>query len=235
MRSLRESFVMLSKMVNRMGKTYSYILLDWDGCIAQTLELWPTAQVESFKQYGIDVTFDEAIKSCRGTWQYLHENFDIPEEKGHEIFANTRRIVKERAGDVALYPGVMDTLAELAKRGKWLAVVTSSFTEAITGQIQALGLDPALFDVIVTGDDVTKYKPHPEATLLALAKLGARPEEALFVGDTDKDILSGKNSGVDTVLIFPAEHEKYYDRAWLESHQPDFVIESLRELLDIVK
>lgn len=81
MRSLRESFVMLSKMVNRMGKTYSYILLDWDGCIAQTLELWPTAQVESFRQYGIHVTFDEAIKSCRGTWQYLYENFDIPEEK----------------------------------------------------------------------------------------------------------------------------------------------------------
>lgn len=226
---------MLSKMVNRIGKTYNYILLDWDGCIAQTLELWPTAQVESFKQYGIDVTFDEAIKSCRGTWQYLYENFDIPEEKGHEIFANTRRIVKERAGDVALYPSAMDTLAELAKRGKRLAVVTSSFTEAVTGQIQALGLDPALFDVIVTGDDVTKYKPHPEATLLALAKLDARPEEALFVGDTDKDILSGKNSGVDTVLIFPAEHKKYYDRTWLESHQPDFVIESLRELLDIVK
>lgn len=218
-----------------MSKSYGYILLDWDGCIAQTLDLWPTAQVESFRQYGIDVTFDEAIKSCRGTWQYLYENFDIPEEKGHEIFANTRRIVKERAGDVALYPGAMDTLAELAKRGKRLAVVTSSFTEAITGQIQALGLDPALFDAIVTGDDVTEYKPHPEATLLALAKLGARPEEALFVGDTDKDILSGKNSGVDTVLVFPAEHEKYYDRAWLESHRPDFVIESLRELIDIVK
>ena len=161
--------------------------------------------------------------------------FRYPRGKGHEIFANTRRIVKERAGDVALYPGAADTLAELAKRGKRLAVVTSSFTEAITGQMHAAGLDPALFDAIVTGDDVTEYKPHPEATFLALAKLGAQPEEALFVGDTDKDILSGKNSGVDTVLVFPAEHEKYYDRAWLELHQPDFVIESLRELIDIVK
>lgn len=216
-------------------KRYDYILFDWDGCIAKTLDVWPTAQVASFKQYGIDVTFDEAIRSCRGTWQFLNEHFDVPEEKGREIFANTRRIVKERFDDVVPYPEVAETLDVLAARGKKLAIVTSSFAEAITGQMAAMGLNRELFDVIVTGDDVTNYKPEPESMECALALLGASPQECLMIGDTDKDILLGKNTGVDTALIFYPEHTKYYDRATLESHQPEYVIERFGALIDIVE
>lgn len=77
-----------------MTKSYNFVLFDWDGCIAKTLDVWPTAQVESFKQYGIDVTFDEAIRSCRGTWQFLHEHFDVPEEKGREFLPTLGELSK---------------------------------------------------------------------------------------------------------------------------------------------
>lgn len=218
-----------------MTKRYEYVLFDWDGCIAQTLDVWPTAQVESFRDYGIEVTFDEAVRSCRGTWQFLSEQFGIPEEKGHEIFAHTRDIVKTRHEDVKLYPEVAEILQKLVERGKKLAIVTSSFTEAIRGQMAATGLDPTLFRVIVTGDDVTQHKPHPESMYRALELLGATPDEALMIGDTDKDILLGKHSDVDTVLVFYPEHTKYYDRAELEAQHPDYAIERFRDLLDIVR
>lgn len=133
------------------------------------------------------------------------------------------------------YPEVAETLDTLVARGKKLAIVTSSFTEAIHGEMAAAGLDSSLFDVIVTGDDVTNYKPEPESMERALTLLGASPRECLMVGDTDKDILLGKNTGVDTVLIFYPEHTKYYDRATLESHQPEYVIDRFGALIDVVK
>ncbi len=101
--------------------------------------------------------------------------------------------------DLAAQPldGVVPTLQGLA-RGYRLGAVTdtSVMTEAdVRAALEPTGLD-ALLPVIVTSVDVGAPKPDPRGLLTALAALGARPEEALFVGDADVDAEAARAAGV---------------------------------------
>lgn len=98
------------------------------------------------------------------------------------------------------YPGVIEVVKELHQAGAKLALVTSKLSEGANRGVQLLGLDEE-FPVRVCGDDVENGKPHPEPVLKALAALDAPPEEALFIGDSDHDIESGKAAGVVTVAV----------------------------------
>lgn len=57
------------------------------------------------------------------------------------------------------------------------------------------------FSAIVCGDDLDSHKPDPAGLRTILRTLGVTPEEALFVGDADVDVLGGAAAGVDTLLI----------------------------------
>jgi phosphoglycolate phosphatase/pyrophosphatase PpaX len=57
------------------------------------------------------------------------------------------------------------------------------------------------FDVVITGDDVTHPKPHPEGILLAMEQLRAKASDTIYVGDSDADILAGRAAGLLTVGV----------------------------------
>jgi pyrophosphatase PpaX len=58
-----------------------------------------------------------------------------------------------------------------------------------------------LFNMIITKDDVENLKPYPEPLLKTLTQLGCMPEDCLYVGATEADIIAGKAASVKTVLI----------------------------------
>ena len=53
-----------------------------------------------------------------------------------------------------------------------------------------------LFDTVITSADTVNHKPDPEPILAAVEKLGARPEESVYVGDTVNDLRAAKAAGV---------------------------------------
>src|SRR2546427_12309406 len=77
------------------------------------------------------------------------------------------------------------------------------------------------FDVIVGSDDVTHLKPHPEPVLAALARLGAAPETAVFIGDSRHDIECGRAAGVKTAAVLWGP----FDRSHLADLAPDYWLE----------
>jgi pyrophosphatase PpaX len=101
------------------------------------------------------------------------------------------------------------------------------------------GIDRFL-DLVVSQDDVTHAKPHPEAVEKALRILypaggrEAMSRRAVMVGDSSRDIEMGKNAGIATVLYFPDRNRRYYDPAWLESCGPDYIVHDLNELEEIL-
>ena len=101
---------------------------------------------------------------------------------------------------LAPYAGIDHGLAALHRAGVRLAVVTSK-----SHALARRGLDRCAlshyFDVLVGFDDVTEHKPHPAPVLAALERLGARPSEALFVGDSPHDIRAGRAAGVRTAAV----------------------------------
>lgn len=127
------------------------------------------------------------------------------------------------------FPGAAETVAELERRGYLLAIVTSKHRRAALRGMELCGI-VSHFDVIVTPEDVREPKPHPEPVLFALEKLGVRPEEALFVGDSPHDIAAGRAAGTRTagVLWGPFPHEA------LEKAAPDAFLETQADVLRLL-
>ena len=86
------------------------------------------------------------------------------------------------------------------------------------------------FDVIVAADDVVNPKPHKDHLLVALEYLKIQPEEAFMVGDTENDILAGKNAGVKTVGVTYGWMGKD-----IAKHKPNYVIDDMDQLTEILK
>lgn len=105
------------------------------------------------------------------------------------------RIAKDRG--IAVFPGAVDLLATLRKRGIKTVLATSSNKKELTGSAQACGLEFAkVFDAVVDSDDADESKPEPDVVATALAKIGMSPAQCAMVGDTPYDAESAKRAGV---------------------------------------
>jgi phosphoglycolate phosphatase len=99
-----------------------------------------------------------------------------------------------------LYDSVPQTVGALRQRGIPLAIVSTKFRYRIEQILKRHGLS-GQFDVIVGGEDVTDHKPDPSGLLLALACLGVRPDEAIYIGDHVVDAEAARRAGVPFVAV----------------------------------
>jgi len=104
-----------------------------------------------------------------------------------------------------------------------LGVVTSRGTHGIK-EIFKLRPIEKYFDVIVGFDDVNNHKPHPEPLEKAIKKLDVKPNEAVYIGDSDTDILAADSIGMPSIHLSDTKHD-------LAHHQ----IMSFPEIPNVIK
>lgn len=98
------------------------------------------------------------------------------------------------------YPGARQLLEVLRNAGLQLGCVTNKSQAFTTPLLQRLGLY-ACFDCVISGDQVTHKKPHPEPLLTACRVLGVLSGEALFVGDSTNDVRAARAAGMAVVCV----------------------------------
>jgi pyrophosphatase PpaX len=176
---------------------------------------------------------------------------EIPDEVlmanvgGHGIHAQMREFDEHRAEElvrvyrehnmamyeqVRAFRGIPEQLDRLRAQGRPLGVVTvkGRLTVEVTFDVLPL-LGP--FDVVVTGDDTDRHKPHPEPLLLALEQLGATAATAVYVGDSPFDIRAARAAGMTAIAV---SWGNIHPTARLEAEQPDVILDSPRELADVL-
>jgi pyrophosphatase PpaX len=121
---------------------------------------------------------------------------------------------------VHAFPGVPEVLDLLSARGVRMAVVTSKLEPSARRSLDFLGLTRH-FELVVGLEATGRHKPDPAPVLHALERLGARPDDAVFVGDSPHDVLAGNAAGVATVATLwgPFSREELAragPRAWAE-------------------
>jgi pyrophosphatase PpaX len=116
-------------------------------------------------------------------------------------------------------------VAALRARGHEIAIVTSKSEYLALRALALVGLARHM-DTIVGCDATTRHKPDPEPVRLALQRLGRRPEEAVFVGDSIHDLLAGNAAGVRTFAALWGA----FKRADLEPGAPSAWLESISQL-----
>ncbi|KEO82513.1 HAD family hydrolase [Tumebacillus flagellatus] len=108
-----------------------------------------------------------------------------------QVYAVSRRSV----------PGAVELLTSLRTRGVQIVVLTNHMTHVQVDKLEACGLT-ALVDHLVTSEDVGVQKPDPAIFRHALQLCGARPHEALMVGDSwSADILGAQAAGIPAVWL----------------------------------
>ena len=129
---------------------------------------------------------------------------------------------------VRAYPGAVETVRALEGRGVTLAIVTSKMRVGAERGLAVMGIADA-FPVCVCADDVERGKPDPMPVHLALEKLGARAEDAVFIGDSPHDVEAGRRAGVRTA----AASWGPYPEAALREAGPDVWLGRLEEVLGL--
>ncbi len=199
---------------------YDTILFDFDGTLVPSLELWLNSFQYALAQIGRTVPEDKILTRFfyREFDDVAHE-FHLP--SGKEFGAHVHDGLMDAFGTVQLYPGVRETLHWCRAQNLATALVTSSPRPQVEHALAQLGITDS-FAAIVTGSDITHYKPHPEPVLLALKHLNKPATNALLIGDYQADILAGQAAGTHTALFLPPTHAKFYDFAALRALAPTF-------------
>jgi HAD superfamily hydrolase (TIGR01549 family) len=125
-----------------------------------------------------------------------------------------------------LREGVKDTLTKLHPRAK-IGLFTTMGWKAAKKALEKFEID-RFFDIMVTRDDVTLIKPDAEGLTLILRCLGISGQEAIYVGDTTRDVLAAKEVGIRAGFIVGGEQELPDLLA-----EPDYILYSFSDILEI--
>jgi pyrophosphatase PpaX len=126
---------------------------------------------------------------------------------------------------------VVRVLPRLRAEGRRLGVVTAKRSATVRLAFDRLPGLEANFHVVITSDDTERHKPSPDPILAAIERLGASPEETVYVGDSPFDVRAAKAAGVHAVAVgWGGIHSEEV----LRREQPDAFVRRAEELLDVL-
>lgn len=207
------------------------VLYDFDGTLADTTELIMTCYRHTMRRHlGVAPPDAEWLAGFGLLLETQIDRFARSAEECAAMLATYKAFQREKYEEmVHPFPGAVETVAELAARRVPLAIVTSRHRESTLRGVDLCGLVEH-FPVIVTPEDVTHAKPHPEPVLRALAELGVSASEALFIGDSPHDLVAGRAAGTRTAAALWGP----FRRSRLEEEAPDALLHDHREVLDLL-
>ena len=216
---------------NGTGRRVRAVLYDFDGTLADTTELVMSSWRHTMQEHFGEVPPDEEWLAGFGTPLDIQLMRFARSVSERDAMMATYRAYQNQHLDAVVrpFPGAIETVRELARGGYALAIVTSRFREGTLRAMRTCGLVD-LCPTIVTPEDVTHAKPHPEPVERALAELGVAADEALFVGDSPHDIAAGRAAGTRTAGVLWGP----FPRTQLEAEAPDFLLARQDEVLRLV-
>jgi len=182
---------------------FSTILWDHDGVLVHTEHLYFQATREALAEVGVDLTVEQYRKwlliEARGAWHLAREK-GVSEDRIEELRVSRNQsyqaMLTER--DVVV-PGAMEWLGKL--RGSYrMAVVTSSRRGPFDAIHQKTPLR-SLVDLVLVREDYEHSKPDPEPYVLAMQRLGVRPDECVAIEDSQRGLRAAVDAGVQCWIV----------------------------------
>ncbi len=191
------------------------VLIDLDGTIADSIPILYNVYATFLKEYGRQGSKEE-FQSLMGPSlieivkkiKLLHELDDKLDAMIKKYF---QMLLWHYSHDVKLFDGVREFLNYANEKKLKLALVTSAGKHLSEAFLNSCNLS-TLFDLVMTGDKVTKGKPSPEIYQKALQELNVAPEEAIAVEDSPKGIESALNAGLAVLCFNPISKISFGNR-----------------------
>ena len=220
-------------MDKTMFEQTKLLILDLDGTIADTLGALNEAVNATMRKYHWPERTYEDVRLAigNGARKLIERSMPAPFSSDPDLVSAVLKEYDKQYGLTYMhtdtcYPGMKESLMELAGRGYTFAVLSNKqdlYTKKLIAQL--LGDLPAL----VMGQTDLPKKPDPTVPLLIAEKLGFSSQESAMVGDSDVDILTGQNAGMLTVGCAWG----FRGRACLESVHADIIADHPSDLLGL--
>ena len=213
-----------------MSKTTTYIF-DLDGTLLDTLGDLAASANYALRQYGFPEHSTDDIRRFVGNGVRRLMEQAVPAAVGpaqfEEVLATFRQHYMHHALDTTRpYPGIPETLRELRRRGCLMAVVSNKMMAA-TQELVAHFFPEIPVAIGENEAEGISRKPAPDTVNEALRRLGADSQTAVYVGDSDVDILTARNAGLPCISVLWG----FRDRSFLLQHGATQLIAQPEELL----
>jgi len=130
----------------------------------------------------------------------------------------------------AVYPGVLDGLAQFRAMQLRLACVTNKAARFTVPLLEQKGLAP-WFDLVVSGDTLPRKKPDPMQLAHVCAEFGLAPAQVLLIGDSVNDALAARAAGCPVVCVSYG----YNEGGDVHDLDCDAIVGALSEAADILQ
>ncbi|MBO5214853.1 MAG: MFS transporter [Clostridia bacterium] len=208
------------------------IIFDLDGTLLNTLDDLHISVNIMLERNGFATRTYEEIRRFVGNGVAKLVERALPngkDEKFDEYLAQFKSIYDEHKNDnTAPYEGIIDLLKRVKKEGYKSAIVSNKYDAAVQ-QLKNETFE-GLIDFAVGEGNGIATKPAPDGVWLALEKLGVSKEQSVYVGDSEVDVLTAKNSGLDCIAVTWG----FRDREILESEGARYIISAPDQLLPLL-
>ena len=185
---------------NKKSTAIDTIIFDFDGTIIDTNQLIEEGlNYFSLKYRGKMITKAELSemtgKTLEDQMAFIHIDKAENMTEQFKIWYIHNHNAKTRA-----FPGVKELLNHLKLLGYRLALVSNNSLPTIEHGLRHLGLND-LFEIIISRNDVKTVKPSPEGLIRVMEYFNSDPQQCIYIGDTEGDMLAAKAANMFSVMV----------------------------------
>ena len=211
---------------------YNTYIFDLDGTLLDTLQDLAASVNYALRQHNMPEHSIDDVRRFVGNGVRLLMERAIPDGAANPDFEATFATFREHYMHHSLdttrpYPGIPEVLTELKSRGCKLAVVSNKMMAATQELIRHFFPDTIEVAIGEHEAEGIRKKPAPDTVFAALKELGTGKEDAVYVGDSDVDIATARNSGLPCVSVLWG----FRDKAFLIKHGAETFVSKPSELL----
>lgn len=183
---------------------YRAVLLDMDGTVLDTLSDLYAAVSHSLRELGLPPVSREKVRASLGNGAARLIRRCLPEDAGEQV---AERVLEfylpyydaHCSINTKPYEGIVPMMERLRAAGVKLAIVSNKGDAAVKKLAEEHF--PGLLETAVGESAAVRRKPNPDAVLAAARELGVSVCDCVYVGDSEVDIQTAENAGMDCIAV----------------------------------
>lgn len=209
------------------------IVFDLDGTILDTLGDLTNSVNFALSENGLPTRSQDEVRSFVGNGIRLLIERAVPHNTSTDVVDACFEAFKSHYKDNSAvltkpYDGIESLLSSVRAKGIKTAVVSNKADFAVQTLVEKYF--KGLFDYCVGEKDGIRRKPCPDSVNCAMEYLGVKREKCIYIGDSDVDIETARNSGIKCISVTWG----FRGESFLKSFSPDYIVNNPQEILHII-
>lgn len=212
------------------------VLFDLDGTVLNTIDDLADSVNYALSKLGFPTRTVSEVRRICGNGPLDLITHSLPDSANSDEIKECLSVFKSHyetnmTNKTAPYEGILSALAQLRKQGFKLALVSNKHDDALIDLAE--NYFPGCFDFSIGSSERLPKKPAPDMVDEALSKLGVSREEAVYIGDSEVDVLTAKNSSLPCITVtwgFRDEDVLISCGAYNFVHDPNSLVSAIEKL-----